>query len=156
VRGLVGGDANFNNSTGKIEDLRGSAELWIKDGDLGRFPLVSAILNLVPGAGDLTEASLTSNVKGPSLAVRDLVIRGPVLKVTGDKGWLDFDGRLDIEMSAFWGVPFASLPLRATGTIRKPEVRVQLIGGSAPHEQNVAPSPPPVGGDTGSDGGSEP
>jgi hypothetical protein len=123
VQGQFSGDALFRNPSGEEEDLRGSIELTVKDGDLVRFPLVSAILNLIPGAGKLTDAILSGSLEGRVLKVRDIVVRGPILSLTDGRGTVGFDGALDLTLNP--GLPLTTVVV--TGTVGKPDASLRLL-----------------------------
>ncbi|MCE9635134.1 MAG: hypothetical protein K8T90_05445 [Planctomycetes bacterium] len=155
VRGVMDGDASFNNASGRSEDLRGTFELNVREGALVKFPLVSAVLNVIPGAGDLTDAALHGTIRGATLDIRSFVVRGPILKLYDSTGWIGFDGALNIDLSAFWGVPLASLPIHVGGTLRSPQVNVSILGSGTPKDKPREPEPrePESRGDPAAPGG---
>ena len=139
VSGAVDGDVTFRSVTGETKDLEGTLDATVKNGDLVKIPIASAVLNVIPGAGNLNEASVRGTLSGTTIKVKDAVISGPILKIYDGQGTVTFDGKLDLDLWAFWGVPFASLPVHVGGTLRNPAVGV--LGSPTTPDRPDAPDP---------------
>ncbi|MCG3135299.1 MAG: hypothetical protein HMLKMBBP_02869 [Planctomycetes bacterium] len=159
VKGTVtAADVTFRNPTGRAEDLVGRVEASVSDGDLVRFPVISAILNLIPGAGKLDQGRLVGDIAGRTVRLRELTITGPVLAIEtpNDRGagWVTFDGRTDLVLQPttrggipllgpLWSATLGTLyRVRVTGTLREPVVGA-APGASASEGPGDASAPAP-------------
>lgn len=150
--GSVDGDAYFRR-TGGTDPMQGTVEVVIRDGDLVSVPVVSALLNLWPDAGRVTDAALRAEIQGPSLRVREIALRGPALRLSGDGGTVGFDGALDLIVRTSVGMPLpivgvllekgqsALSAVRITGTLRNPRVAWAPFAGTSGGAAKREPQP---------------
>ncbi len=134
-------EAKWDNPASRV----GRGDVLIQGKELYNVPVVFGWLQIanlaMPGKSPFTEASCTYNIQGQRLVLRPIVLRSSTVTMQGD-GVLDFASKR-LEMTFLtdnrnlFRIPIIGdlidvakhelLPIRVTGTIHEPQVRVQSL-----------------------------
>ncbi|MHC4712735.1 MAG: hypothetical protein ACYTAN_05605 [Planctomycetota bacterium] len=128
--------------TGETQNLIGSCEITVNEGELWEVPMVLAVFNVlnlkVPERSQFTEARLRCNFAHGRLMVSEFSMASNPATIFG-KGTITFGGTLDMEFHSYLGrIPVISLVggemlkhvivARATGTFAEPKVTLAASG----------------------------
>lgn len=159
-KGVVDGDVFFRNPGGGADAMQGSVEITVREGELVKVPVVSALSAVYPGAGTTTDAALRAAIQGRTLKIRELALRGPGVQVSGDAGTIGLDGTLDFVVRTSLEVPvpivgplisggtYGALGWRVTGTLKEPVVTYNPFAqpGETPRTPDAPGGAPPDDG----------
>lgn len=148
TKGRVTADVHFRNPSGNAEDLQGTVGVDVQGTEMQALGVVSAILNIIPDAGNLTAASMQGDLAGRRIKVRDCVVMGPAFKATKGRGTITLDGNLDVYLDPTIRVPLLgsiieriSPPIHIAGTLRNPTAKLSPFGAAKDGTDEPQPKP---------------
>ncbi|MBN2216214.1 MAG: AsmA-like C-terminal domain-containing protein [Pirellulales bacterium] len=147
LKGRVGLRLNLEGRNRSINGLRGGGQMWLRDGDVYKLPVMIAVLKILsmrePDATAFSDADLEFQIAGDHIYLSPIEFNGDAISLVG-QGQMDFNWNVDLALSARlgrnkWQLPIITplmgeasrqtMTINVRGPLQKPDASRDVLPG---------------------------